>query len=127
MTTKTETIETQYGTVEVETVECDSCGQRIGKEEAHDFTIGDRDGYACSHCVDNGPISFPPSVDVSVKGRPVEMFYSFILLYPLFMLPTIAEVLFGSSEAAKEFFVGSVGAIVWTTLPLLLLLYFGVI
>ena len=56
---KTETVHTEYGEVSIETVECDSCGNTIAKDDAQDFRMGDRHGYACSHCVDEGPISFP--------------------------------------------------------------------
>jgi len=126
MTTETETIETQYGTVEVETVTCDSCGQRIGKEEAHDFTIGDREGYACDHCVDDGPLSFPPSVDFNVE--PAEEYWLGVLLWPAGMI--FISMDYHTDKAPKrlkEWHGGAVGALLWTTLPLLLLLYFGVI
>ena len=63
--TKTKTVVT---TEEVEMVECDSCGQDIEKKEAHYFMIrnskskddciGQTNGWACEHCVEN-PISFP--------------------------------------------------------------------
>jgi len=126
MTTKTETIETQYGTVEVETVECDSCGQRIGKEEAHDFTIGDRDGYACAHCVDDGPISFPPSVDFNVE--PTEEYWLGVLLWPAGMIFISRDYHTDKApKRLKEWHAGAVGALLWTTLPLLILFYFGVI
>jgi len=126
MTTETETIETQYGTVEVETVTCDSCGQRIGKEEAHDFTIGDREGYACDHCVDDGPISFPPSVDFNVE--PAKDIFLGVVMWPILSTMSIPSFIAGSdNKRANEYAVSSLGALLWTTLPLLLLLYFGVI
>jgi hypothetical protein len=56
---KTETVQTAYGETEIEVVECDSCGTTISTEQAREFTLGDREGHACEHCVDEGPISFP--------------------------------------------------------------------
>ena len=125
--TDTETIQTAYGDVEIETVDCDSCGQTISKDNANEFTLSDREGHACDHCVDNGPISFPPSVDIAIKGHPVEYSLTFILMWPVFMIPTLVTTVFDDNKPAKEFTVGSVAAITWTTLPLLLLLHFGVI
>jgi len=66
--TKTKTIHHEYGTTEIEVVECDSCGREIEKDEAYYFIMrntkmkdeftGQTEGWACEHCVDN-PISFP--------------------------------------------------------------------
>ena len=138
--TDMKTIQTAYGDVEIETVDCDSCGQTIGKEDARRFGLTseeqapnvrinetERCGYACSHCVDEGPISFPPSVDIAIKGHSAEMPLTFILMWPVFMIPTLVTTVFDDNKPAKEFTVGSVAAIIWTTLPLLLLLYFGVL
>ena len=125
--TDTEIIQTAYGGVEIETVDCDSCGQTIGKDNANEFTLSDREGHACDHCVDNGPISFPPSVDIAIKGHSAEMPLTFIAMWPLFMIPTLATTIFDDNEPAKEFTVGSIATFIWTTLPLLLLLHFGVI
>jgi hypothetical protein len=59
---ETKTVETEYGTAEIEVVECDSCGNTVGKEEAKEFTIADRKGWACEYCAENGPLSFPEKV-----------------------------------------------------------------
>lgn len=81
-TTTTKQIPTAYGDVEIETVECDSCGDEVPKEDASDFLVGDirqtnhwhhksavefevsdttlRRGYLCSYCEDRGPLSTPP-------------------------------------------------------------------
>jgi len=56
---ETKTVETEYGTAEIEVVECDSCGNTVGKEDAKEFTIADREGWACEYCAENGPLSFP--------------------------------------------------------------------
>ena len=71
MSTETETVDTLYGTVEIETVDCDSCGTTIAREEAYPFRIGEetataagcvREGYACPVCGDEGPAGFPERV-----------------------------------------------------------------
>lgn len=58
----TQTVQTEYGEATIETYDCDSCGNTVAYEETVEFTIGDREGRACSHCDDNGPISFPQNV-----------------------------------------------------------------
>ena len=64
--TATETVETRYGAVEIETVECASCGTTVAREDAHPFEIGDggdvREGHACPVCADEGPASYPERV-----------------------------------------------------------------
>ena len=125
--TETQEVQTRFGEVQIETVECDSCENTIAKEDAHEFTLGDREGHACSHCVDDGPISFPPSVDIAIKGHSAEMTLTPIAVWPLFMIPTLATTIFDDNEPAKEFTVGSIATFIWTTLPLLLLLYFGIL
>lgn len=80
--TETKTAQTVYGDVEYETVECDSCNNEVMKEEAFRFLLFGEEtlrhkvdkydrliytfeedsltkGWACKHCHENGPISFP--------------------------------------------------------------------
>jgi len=122
----TETIQTQYGDVEIETVDCDSCGQTIAKEDANDFTLGHRDGYACDHCVDNGPISFPPTVDVILE--PSEDYFFAVAFWPILFAFGTMDVLSGKThDRGKEWHTGAVGTFLWIVLPLCLLIYFGVI
>jgi len=125
--TQTETIETRYGSVDIETVECDSCGQQIGKEQANEFTLGDRDGHACDHCVDEGPISFPPSVDI--QGKPRESIGFSIVLWPIILFMGLVRFAWDGEddEWAYEYHNAMIATLLWTTLPLCLLIYFGVI
>jgi len=73
MTTKTETVQTQYGDVGFEVVECDSCGITVRKNDAVDVIADDvvavqhwshkrgteyeianeRRSHCCRECVDN--------------------------------------------------------------------------
>jgi len=70
---ETKTVETEYGTAEIEIVECDSCGNTVGKEQAKRFAIGEKvpnprindaevNGWACEYCMAEGPLSFPQQV-----------------------------------------------------------------
>jgi len=115
----TQTVHTQFGEVEVETVECDSCGNEIAKDDAKKFTIGEREGYACSHCVDEGPISFPPDKWIF---KPAEDMLLSVILFPLMLL--FAFIALSSSETARESTATAIGAIIWIVLPLLAYIYF---
>lgn len=61
MTDKTITreAETAHGRIEYETVKCDSCGNEVLPDDTVDFKIGSREGVACEHCHEEGPLSFP--------------------------------------------------------------------
>lgn len=66
--TKTKTIQHEYGTKEIEVIECSSCGKEIDKEGAYYFIIRDTknkddcirqtNGWACEYCAEN-PIDYP--------------------------------------------------------------------
>lgn len=62
--THTETVQTEYGDVEaeIELVECDSCGADVRADNATEFTIGQRSGWACHHCADVGPAGYPAKI-----------------------------------------------------------------
>lgn len=53
------TVNTQFGEATVEIYECDSCGTDVAYENTVPFTIADREGRACEHCAETGPIGFP--------------------------------------------------------------------
>jgi len=56
------TVSTQYGETTIDVYECDSCGNTVAHENTVEFTLGDREGRACEHCADTGPIGFPERV-----------------------------------------------------------------
>lgn len=62
--THTETVVTEYGEVEtdIEIVECDSCNETVRIDEANEFTIGNRSGWACKYCADVGPAGYPSDI-----------------------------------------------------------------
>lgn len=107
--TETETIQTVYGDVDAEVVECDSCGITVLEEDAKKFTIGDREGWACETCEDTGPAEFPEFEPVVGWNIPGILMMS--LLFPVSALVAAKE----SSEKARFlFFTGAVGATAWT-------------
>jgi hypothetical protein len=53
------TIPTEYGETTIEVVECSSCGAEVAKTDAEQFTLGNHSGWACEHCTETGPVSFP--------------------------------------------------------------------
>jgi len=77
---RTETITTAYGDVDIETVECSSCGTTVPKEDAYRFIMFERGrdpsftsrcdvkGWACEYCADSGPAAFPSDISDSRWG-----------------------------------------------------------
>ena len=59
---ETTTLDTQYGKMEIEIVECASCNNEILFDLAEEFTIGDNKGWACEFCK-GGPVDFPSDDD----------------------------------------------------------------
>jgi len=114
MTTKTKTVQTEYGDVEIDVVECDSCGIDVRKDKAKDFNIGQREGYACEMCEQNGPVSFPESTVNGFDG--IDWFI--IANYPVGVLLGVVFVLREGSAAltneGKGFITAILGTILWT-------------
>jgi hypothetical protein len=118
--TETHTVETPYGPAEIETYECDSCGNTVAYENTVEFTIGDRTGRACSHCESEGPVSVPKkAIEWSVKHFDTEddaeiAALGSILLAPLFLPMSIVVVLTGEgSKWAKGYATAIVSLLVW--------------
>lgn len=120
--TETKTIQTQYGDVSIDTVECDSCGNTIAKRDAHRFAIhngvpnprfndADRSGYACDYCASEGPISFPNRAKKRLKILAEDMDFVFgVLMWPLSSLIIIADA---DEGWQRGFAMASYGAWVW--------------
>jgi hypothetical protein len=114
MSTQTETIETAYGDVQVELVECDSCGNRVKKEETVPFEIGDRQGRACEYCEEDGPMSFPERVRLS-EEEPLFTAALMVAFAPLgvaltLLLLTEDDISDGAPMAAGM----GIGGVLWT-------------
>jgi len=123
---KQESVETVYGTVDVETVDCDSCGEAMLKEDANPFTIGDRDGYACDYCVREGPIGFPERVrEYALPTDENGYFWIYMIFGPIF-LPGIILDAFSPVENDFDtgYFIGVSTIILWVGIPLLLIYVF---
>lgn len=79
--TTSEQTTTAHGEVTYETVECDSCGQSVKKDDAYVVLIGDRtkspwhiegkraELHACEHCVEE-PLRWMVRDAVSIVDRP---------------------------------------------------------
>ena len=135
--TKTETVATQFGNVEVETVDCDSCGATIKKENAKKFVIGDfdetvntkstsrvsyrfeegtaNDGWACEYCRDEGPASYPRPISAS---NSVMLFGALAVLWPVWYLVFLGQWEDDTLKLAKA---ATLGSILWTIAGVLIL------
>ena len=85
------TIQTEYGETTIEVVECSSCGAEVAKSDAKQFKLGARDGWACEHCVDAGPVSFPErarSFGLGVDHEGDSAIWS-ILFFPIFFVTSL--------------------------------------
>lgn len=122
---KTETVATQYGETTIEVVDCDSCGTTIAKDDASEFTLGDRDGWACQHCVDDGPLSFPERtwnwIDPAKESAADLGIVGLIIFFPLMVLVGMpAGFRSDSSTYLKGYATASLSYLIW-------LLFLGVI
>ena len=119
--TETQQVETRYGSLNVETIECDSCGDTMLKEDANTFTIGERTGHACDYCVREGPISFPKRVREYVLPRDEDgVFWGYVITAPTFCPMIVSDALFFDvNEFASGYFIAIVSVILWVGIPLL--------
>jgi len=120
--TQTEAVETVYGSVNVETVTCDSCGETMLKDDANDFSIGDREGHACDYCVREGPISFPERVREYALPRDEDgIFWMYVITAPALCLIVVSQALFTDvGEFDSGYFIAIVSVIIWVGFSLLL-------
>jgi len=123
---ETEIVQSQYGDVEIEVVDCDSCGNRVAKEDTVPFSIGSREGLACKHCEQEGPVSFPQKVrewtlpSEQKNGETFGLGF-YIGLFPLTFPITFLDGLKGYDDFAE----GYATAVI--TLAVLGLLIYGVV
>ncbi|AGM11133.1 hypothetical protein M196_gp41 [Halorubrum tailed virus 4] len=109
---QTKTVQTAYGDVDVEVVECDSCGNTIGKDEAREFTLGNREGHACEHCVGEGPISFPSKYGSFDMGESSDgRFLNFLVWAPV-VIPLL--MMFGPFENDDNDLMRGAMWVAWT-------------
>jgi len=109
MSGDTEVIETMYGEVEADVVECSSCGNLVLEEDAKEFTLGDREGWACSICYDTGPADYPLA-----ERRTSTEFFGITMMAVLFPLSAWITAREASEKGKFVFFTGAVGATIWT-------------
>jgi len=118
----TKTVQTPYGDTTIEVVECDSCGAEVAKDDALEFTLGDRKGWACEHCYETGPIGFPEKVrewtlPTDVSGRSSA---PYIALYPMFVFFVALDSMHEDNDLfANGYTVGVIATLLWVAVPLL--------
>jgi hypothetical protein len=125
MDTRTKEVSTEYGTTTIQITDCDSCGNTVAKDEAVEFTIGDRSGHACEYCANNGPISFPEkvvewSIPTDKYGNTGPAVVVFILSAPFFIIPIFYDAVFVEklSNFSDGYFYGVLAVLLWVVLPL---------
>jgi hypothetical protein len=126
MDTRTKEVSTEYGTTTIEITDCDSCGNTVAKDEAVEFTIGDRSGHACEYCANNGPISFPEkfvewSLPTDKFGNTGHVIAFFVMLAPVFLIPIFFDSIFAKKKKnyfAEGYIYGVVAVLLWVVLPL---------
>jgi hypothetical protein len=121
----THTAATAYGEVEVEVVECSSCGTTVARDTAEPFTIGEdpavREGWACEHCADDGPAGFPVGGRQFSAKKQAAMAVAFA---PLLAMLTAKSEIVGSKEVkirGRWFLVGVLAVLLWVaffTIPM---------
>jgi len=118
----TKTVQTPYGDTTIEVVECDSCGAEVAKDDALEFTLGDRTGWACAHCYETGPISFPEKVTewttpTDTSGRNPA---PYIVAYPIFVFAITFDAVSNDDDYyANGYTTGVIATLLWVAVPLL--------
>lgn len=112
------TVHTEYGDTEIEIVDCDSCNNTIAKEEALSFSIGNKEGWACPHCYEEGPVSFPKKIkEWSIgfgKDKNGGSFISFFTFFPFYVFFGMVLSLFDDNISEDDPELLGVGWTLWT-------------
>jgi len=127
MDTRTKEISTEYGTTTIQITDCDSCGNTVAKDEAVEFTIGDRSGHACEYCANNGPISFPEkvvewSLPTDKYGNTGPAIFVFIMFAPFFFILIFFDAISVDKETPHfdGYVYGVLAVLLWVVLPLII-------
>lgn len=102
---------TPHGDIKYEVVECSSCGEEVRKKHATEFTLGDRDGWACDWCTENGPIEFRHR-GAKTEGTGLAFTLFFALFWPLLFPLAIWD----RDNLALYYLAGSAGAVLYVYL-----------
>jgi len=120
----TKTVQTAYGDTTIEVVECDSCGAEVAKDDVVKFTLGDRDGWACEHCYDSGPVGFPEKVtewsypSYKNNGNIVALPFH-TMFYPIVAPVHIIDAFKHNNEFVQGNATGIISTLVWVVISLL--------
>lgn len=113
----THTAATAYGEVEIEVVECASCGAEVAKADAEPFTIGDDtvicEGWACEICADIGPADYPRT-DTEVPLA-VDVFFGVVFAPMLVAFGAFNYAAFRDPGdlGGRWYLIGVMGALFW--------------
>ena len=110
-------VSTPYGETTIEVIECDSCGNEVALDETVEFTLGDREGRACQHCYEEGPVSYPDKVITEGPENPSEIVF-LAILFPLWFGLVFFDALDGR-QSARNVMTWSLAALLWVVLMLL--------
>ena len=118
---KTKTTTTAHGEVQYKVVECDSCGANIMEGDEYEFTIGDRNGVACEHCVNEGPASFPEKTyEWSINNLSWDGKVDFLVILLLFPLLVPVSLIIAPTNSAddwdKGYATACFSAVLWALL-----------
>ena len=111
----TKTVQTPYGDTTIEVVECDSCGAEVAKDDALEFTLGDRTGWACEHCYETGPIGFPEKVIewAMPKDPKGASMWEYVGLFPVYCWLMLRDGFLSKDKFANGYTAGVMGSLLW--------------
>ena len=124
--TDTYEVETQFGSAEIETHVCDSCGNRVAYENTVEFNIGKREGRACKHCESEGPVSWPRKTldffkaDIDYRDTLLGVFFT-----PLATMVIFDKAFTHNRDFEKGVLFGWLVMLIWIVSPLTFYIIFG--
>ena len=116
-----ETVQTEYGDVEIEVGECDQCGQKVRADKLYEYEIDMEDevrsGKVCEFCASMPVTNLPLWKRIFVAGSMYEFFGAFATIVGF---PLVVWLFFIDKEIEKEdklFYIYSLlGLAVWLLL-----------
>lgn len=114
-------VHTAYGDIEIDVVECASCGNEVAKKDAVDFVIGDQEKLACQHCAEEGPINFPSQrKKFSIKNKDGFILMS-VLFAPVFIpISTLIGISNQSNDFSEGYATAVLSILTWTVFIILM-------
>ena len=116
-----ETVQTEYGDVEIEVGECDQCGQKVRADKLYEYEIdmGDevRSGTVCDFCASEPVTEIPSYKRLFVSDSMYSIVGGFVMVVAF---PAVVWIVLGDQtiERSDKFFYicSMVGLVVWLLL-----------